>query len=212
MTLAEKIIAYMRSKKYRIAEGESQVNIVYLEGANEDGEPNADKLDGWNDRRIVIAFESGQPKILLNASATTEPGAAATYSAIARRRGGVARVQITQYLSKFKVGFHKSKSHPALVQDRSILVHRDKNTDGLRTGDNLAQAFGINQHGTRPGWSGAIVGMWSEGCMVCKKWDDHLRFMAIIKTDLRYLSDNDFLFDTTIIDTSDFAKWLKETP
>lgn len=207
MMLAEKIIAYMRAKKYRIAEGEGQVNIVYLEGANADGTPNADKLDGWNDRRMIIAFEDGKPKILLNAEATTEPGAAATYSQAARKRGGVARVQLTQYLSNFKVGFHKGKTHPALVQSGTILVHRDKNRDGLRTGDAVSKAFGINQHGTRPYWSGSTVGTWSEGCLVGRRWAEHLRFIAILKTDLRYLADNDFLFDTTIIDTSDFAKF-----
>ena len=210
--LAAELVAYMRHKEYRIAENPGEVNIIYLEGGNLDGTVNPDMPDRWNDRRIVLSFyTNGIPQILLNTASTSEPGMAATITARARRLGGVARVAIRQYLGKWRVGSHKGDSkHPALVQAAQIHVYRDKNRDFMRTGDAYQTATGINQHSTRPGWYGKLVGMWSEGCLVGRDWKDHLLFMSLIRNDPRYIEDKTFAFDTTIIDTSDFAMFKKK--
>lgn len=207
--LVDALITYMANKGYRISTRPGEVNIIYLEGGNADGTPNSDAPDRWNDRRIVIVHDSAQrPEIVLNVEATSEPGTAATFSVAARKRRGVARVALTQYLEKWKVGYHKrNKNHPALVQAGDIKVFRDFNRDGLRTGDNLLQASGINQHSTRPYLIPTIVGVWSEGCLVGRVWAEHLSFMDLVKSDPRYVADPEFLFDTTIIDTSDFHKF-----
>ena len=52
-----------------------EINIVYVEGLNEDGTVNDDAADKWNDLRVVIGFEGDKPVILGKWRATTEPGA-----------------------------------------------------------------------------------------------------------------------------------------
>jgi hypothetical protein len=202
MTYAQLIIAYMESLGYDIARGPHELNIVYVEGADLDGTPNADDADRFNDLGLLIEFdEAGQPQIVHRAVCTTEPGYAATMAQRARLLGGVARVQLTQYKSCWQMGFHKSNpAHPALVQRAPMLVHRDRNRDGKRPGDLLMPASGINQHGTRPGMLARLVGTWSEGCLVRLNWDDHLHFIGMLKTDPRYVQNPAFLFSAAILD------------
>ncbi|MGI9161184.1 MAG: hypothetical protein ACR2K1_15665 [Saprospiraceae bacterium] len=196
----------MSAKGYTIARNPGEVNIVYLEGANEDGAPNADLIDGWNDRRMVIVFDAQKtPVIAHNAQATTEPGLAATNSARAQQRGGVARIPFGQF-AVWQMGFHKEISHPALVQRRNLKVHRDANRDGKRTGDALDWAIGINQHSTRPTANPQRVGTWSEGCLVGRSWILHLEFIELCRRDPRYIENPMFFFPTTIIAGDDFAK------
>ncbi len=208
-TLAAQIVAYMEAKKYTVFRGTDQVNIVYLEGSNEDGTPNADAPDGWNDRRIVIVWRDGKPEIVHNAPATTEPGIQATNSLSAQRRGGVARIQFGQFTA-WRMFYHQYAKfgplHPALVQCAPLKVHRDANKDGKRTGDPLDWAQGINQHSTRPNMVPGRVQSWSEGCLVCPVWGLHEQFIALCKADPRYIADDQFVFTTTIIAGDDFAK------
>jgi hypothetical protein len=214
--LAEDIIEYMRAKDWRVSTGKNEVNIVYLEGSDKDGFPIRDTFDQWNDRRIVITFDegTGKPIELLNVEATSEPGRASTFTSWARRLGGVARIPIGQHMEKWKVGFHKTEDHPALVQRAELYVYRDANKDGARirrgVWDPYKRATGINQHSTRPGLLPSVVGYWSAGCLVGRSWREHLAFMWIVENDPRFLADRDFLFDTTVIDTTDFHSWRKK--
>lgn len=191
----------MEALGYEIYRNPGEINIVYVEGVNIDGVPNRDDLDHWNDLGLLIRFENGEPMIIHRAVCTTEPGRAATFAANALRLGGVARVQLTQYVEAWQMGFHKSNpKHPALVQRGDVLVCRDLNRDGKRTGDRIRPATGINQHGTRPGLISKIVGLWSEGCLVRLLWKEHLEFIDLVKTDPRYIADSKFLFTSTILD------------
>jgi hypothetical protein len=210
LRLAYRLVEYFALKGYTLDRNPGEVNIIYLEGANADGSPNNDAPDRWNDRRIVLMFDSQrQPFISLNIEATTEPGRSATMSQAAKKRGGVARIQIGQF-QVWRVGFHNQakngKTHPALVQRGELWVHRDANQDGLRTGDTIRRASGINQHGTRPGYRGESVGTWSEGCLVARYFNDHLLFMDKVKQDPRYTADPAYLFRTTIIDATDLER------
>ncbi len=210
-TLAQRIVAYMEAKKYTVSRKPGHVNIVYLEGSNEDGTPNRDQIDGWNDRRIVILFDKdGKPQIVHNAAATTEPGYTATMSKAAEKRGGVARIQFGQFTA-WRLFYHKYSTlgprHPALVQVAPLKVHRDANKDGKRTGDALDWVQGLNQHGTSIlGNTPGNVGMWSEGCLVGQIWAQHLLFIELCKADPRYIADDQFIFTTTIIAGDDFAR------
>src|SRR5690606_26288907 len=125
-----------------------------------DGMPNRDESDRWNDIGVLIRFnDAGQPEIIHAAVCTTEPGYMATMSVQALRLGGVARIQLTQYLECWQLGFHKGDpNHPALVQCAPVLVYRDRNRDMKRPGDLLLPATGINHHGTRPNYLARLVG------------------------------------------------------
>lgn len=200
-----KIIEYMMKMGYRVDRGRDEINIVYIEGCNDDGAPNDDALDGWNDRRILFDFHQGDPRLLLNVVATTEPGRLATFSAVARRRGGVARIAFGQYTA-WRLRYHKTRLHPALVQVTPLPVYRDTNRDGQRVGDQVHRGmWGINQHSTRADYDGQRVANWSEGCLVGKYWGEHMEFIRILRTDARYVLTNRHVFTTTIIPVS--ALW-----
>jgi hypothetical protein len=192
----------MESLGYEVFRSAGELNIVYVEGAELDGTPNSDEADRWNDLGLLIAFNAeGVPEIVHRAVCTTEPGYAATMAQRARLLGGVARVQLSQYRACWQMGYHKGNpEHPALVQRAPMLVCRDRNRDGKRTGDALMPASGINQHGTRPGYLARLVGTWSEGCLVRLNWADHLDFIERLKTDPRYVADLTFLFSTAVLD------------
>lgn len=200
-TLAKRLLRYMQSKDYAISTKIGELNIVYVEGMDIDGTPNVDAPDLWNDARFVIDFELETPRLLFAAVATTEPGKLATLSDDARKRGGVARIALGQYTA-WKMGYHKQnkngKNHPALVQCMPLPVHRDKNRDMKRTGDKIHIGyFGINQHSTRPGYTGNSVSNWSEGCLVGRNWEEHLKFIELLKTDPRYTPD--FIFTSAVL-------------
>lgn len=211
MEIAAKIVAFFDKKGYTYSKDQGHLNIVYIEGMNLNFTLNSDKKDEWNDLRCVFAFNpSGIPYMAFVAVCTTEPGYQATISPEARKAFGVARIKFGQYTS-WRMGFHKKARsltpHPALVQFGPIPVHRDFNKDGLRTGDAVTQGYGINQHGTRPGYIGGNVGNWSAGCLVGQWWPEHMSFINLMATDPRYISNKKFVFTTAIIAGDDFVKF-----
>ncbi|BAB72627.1 peptidoglycan-binding domain-containing protein [Anabaena sp. FACHB-709] len=201
--LASRIIKYMQSKDYFVARGKQRYNIVYIEGANADGVPNADKFNEWNDRRIVIEIATGTPQIVGNWLATTEPGYYYTVVEI-KNPQGAARIAFGQYQS-WQVGTHgNSDPHEALVQTGVVKVHRDRNKDGFRTGDpEDTGRFGINQHW---GYDNKFVDKASAGCLVGQSRQEHKEFMQTIKQDRRYQLNNKYTFMSTIIPGDDLAK------
>lgn len=197
---ASRIIKYMQQKQYFIAVGQQKYNIVYVEGVNADGIPNADKLNEWNDRRLVIEIVAGVPKIVGNWAATTEPGAYHTQNPPVSQ--GVARIAFGQYRA-WQVGKHKN-DHIALRQVGNLKIYRDLNKDGMRVGDKLYEGdgFGINQHW---GYDQATVGKASAGCLVGQSCKGHEDFMALIQRDRRYQLSHSYIFMTTIIAGDELA-------
>jgi len=193
----ELVIKYLNDNGFLIFDKENEYNIVYMEGCDENGNLNDDKFNLWNDARWLFKYVDGCPELLFRQVCTTEPGKMSTFSLDARKRKGVARIAFGQYTA-WKMGFHKqstnAKNHPALVQCNPIPVYRDLNMDGKRIGDIIHTGlFGINQHGTKIGYHDEIkstVENWSEGCLVGKDWSKHIEFINLLKTDSRYIKDN----------------------
>ena len=211
LQIALKIVEYYKLKGYTLFSDPGHLNIVYFESLNPDFSLNKDRIDEWNDLRCVFAFNSdGNPYIVFSAVCTTEPGYAAMISPESRKIRGVARIKFGQYTA-WRMGLHKKARsltpHPALVQFGPVPVHRDFNQDGLRTGDAVTQGYGINQHGTHPGYRGGAVGKWSSGCLVGQWWPEHMAFINLMATDPRYISNKKFVFTTAIIAGDDFIKF-----
>lgn len=203
--LASLIIKYSKSKGYEIPVGKQKYYICYLEGCNADGSRNENRLNEFSDRRIVIEIDGARPRIVCNYLATTEPGAFYTFNPI--NAAGVARIAFGQFKA-WQMGIHKN--HPALVQRGEIKVYRDRNKDGLRNGDPISEGvFGINQH-----WGGdsPTIDKWSAGCLVGQKKLEHLKFINILRRDIRFQMDKNFIFSTTILDGLDFAAWVQKQP
>jgi hypothetical protein len=189
---AQKIVDYMMSKQYKLFTNPGELNIVYVEDVDAEGNPVQGRLDVWDDRRIVLDYEL---KIKGNWLATTEPGLPYTKNPLNRR--GAARIAFGQYKA-WQVGMHgASDRHSALVQVAPVKVYRDGNKDGKRTKDLIDEGlFGINQHW---GYDMNKVGKASAGCLVGQSRENHKQFMRLIKTDRRYISQPSYIFWTTII-------------
>lgn len=193
--LAKRILRYMDNKKFWIARSPNMYNIVYVEGMNAEGTSFKDAANEWNDRRMVIRIRpGGQPELIHNFDATTEPGIPEQAKPHAL---GIARIAFGQYKS-WRIGLHKGKQ-VALCQSDQIRIHRDKDKNGFRTGDRIfvGTNFGINQHSTtvRTG----RVGDWSAGCLVGREWGEHLVFLGTVKSDVRYTMNADYRFVSTVI-------------
>lgn len=186
-----------RIAKYMIAQGywidEAHPNIVYVEGVNPDGTPNADKINEWNDVRTILEIKNGVP-ILTNCwVATTEPGWKYTENPLNPK--GAFRIAFGQYRA-WVVGWHKT--HEALVQCGEIVGYRDRNKDGMRTGDPVVKGsdFGVNQHW---GYNMEYVDGASAGCLVGQSIEGHMQFMKKVKSDPRYLENIGYVFLATIL-------------
>lgn len=207
--MASRIVKYMQEEDYKVAVRPNEFNIVYLEGSDQNGKPNADLPNAFNDRRLLIAFENGQPKIVGNWEATTEPGSHYTYRPISQyaRRNGAARIKFGQYKA-WRIGIHgTAEPHEALVQVDNISVHRDLNKDAMRTGDRIDTNynFAINQHWGYDFPKNNIMTA-SAGCLVGRTRKGHRDFMATLKKDQRYRLNSKYLFETTIIAGDDLQK------
>jgi hypothetical protein len=204
---ASRIIRYMQVKGYWVARLPGFLNIVYVEGVEEDGTLNADTPNQWNDRRIVIEIKKGKPTIVGNWQATTEPGRKFTMTP--ENVKGAARIAFGQYKA-WRVGLHKQgkpSQHEALRQAGDITVHRDLNKDFKRTGykTDVGSAFFINQH---KGFNMPVgdIGTASAGCLVGRTNKGHEEFMALVKTDLRFKANNGYMYMTTVIAGDDLKK------
>lgn len=218
---AARIIDYMRSHQYNVSTTSGEINIVYLEGLNPDFTKNSDALDGWNDLSVLIDhLPDGTPILLHSAVATSEPGKASTFSLQAKRLGGVARFPCSPdplaQQTAWSMGYHKQARqgtmHPALVQHAKvpIMVYRDRDDNGKRTGDPIRIAHGLNQHSTFPGYTAGPVGNYSAGCLVRRWWVDHLAWIAMLKNDARYQANERFLFTTTNIAGDHFLLMVEQ--
>jgi hypothetical protein len=112
---------------------------------------------------------------------------------------GAARIAFGQ-CTAWQTGVHHD--HEALVQVAPVTVHRDLDKNYQRDGDARDTGlFGINQH-----WGYDLprndLGNSSAGCLVGRTKAGHRAFMALIKTDMRYLADRNHRFTTTVLPAS----------
>lgn len=202
---AKRVLRYMRDKGYWIARSPNMYNIVYVEGVNEVGKPNDDAHDRWNDRRLVIQIQAGgKPVLVVNDEATTEPGRFYTQNPVVAQ--GAARIAFGQYKA-WVVGLHGGKQ-PALRQAGTIRVHRDLNKDAKRSASDpmdVGDLFFINQHTTSETLTPELVGKFSAGCLVGRRYRSHMTFLATVKKDVRYQRNNAYMFVTAIIPGDDLA-------
>ena len=197
MKLVEKIVKYMEAKNYQLAKGTGEKNIIYIEGMNADGTLNADTPNHFNDLRLLLVFDKGVPTIEAAWEATTEPGYYYTDNPMNPK--GAARIAFGQYQA-WQVGLHGySHPHEALIQVGPVRVHRDWNRDMMRTGDAIDEGyFGINQHWGHNHPKNDIYTA-GAGCLVCRLCEEHIDFMYLVKSDIRYKLDKNFVYPTTII-------------
>lgn len=198
----KKIVEYCLSKGYYLSPHEKAFNVIYLEGVSYDKQSdtftlNDNKVDEWNDLRLLVGVREGMWKIIACYVATTGPGRYYTDNPL--NKDGCARIQFGQYKA-WIMGVHNG-SQPALQHCDAILVCRDLNKDGSREGDKVYQSYGtVNHHSTKKKGTPRVVGKYSAGCMVGMEWDDHILFLAQLRTDWRYMANKNYKFIATICD------------
>ncbi len=198
-SLAARIVRSMQQLGYWFCAHPDCANIVYLEGRNQDGAVNANKVDEYNDLRCVIAVRERVPIMIGAWRATTQPGWHAILNPVPGIRDPVkaaAHIALGQYKA-WGVGLHKG-AYEALVQRRKLRVHRDQDRNGLRDGDPVFERadYGINQH---HGNNSSKVGKYSAGCLVASSIAEHQEFMSLVKQDARFRESNHYAFMTAII-------------
>jgi peptidoglycan hydrolase-like protein with peptidoglycan-binding domain len=204
-SLAGRLVRTMQAAGYWLGRHPECVNIVYVEGIDEDGTPNVDAPNEFNDLRLALRVNrAGNPEIAEVWEATTEPGRYYTLVEKLDPRGA-ARIAFGQYKA-WSVGTHmagRPSAHEALVQTAPIRVFRDLNADFERTGDEVFTGlFGVNQH-----WGFDLprsdVGRASAGCLVGRTKAGHRAFMALCKADPRYAASNGYRFVTTVLNAAE---------
>lgn len=212
MLNANKIAAFCATQyNAPLCPTEGAVNIVYIEGMNPDGTENADRIDEWNDLRVLVGMVEGDWKILFSQIATTEPGRFYTVKPLNKK--GAARIAFGHHPTAWAHDLHKGKQ-PALVQRRSTLIHRDLNRDGKRNPSekpNQSGLIGLNQHSTKPDYKGGTIGKYSAACLVGMDYEAHITFLQMTKFDPRYLASEtigqEYLYDIWALPGDEFAKF-----
>lgn len=196
---ADRILRAMKKKGYRVDEGEDVVNIVYVEGVNEDtGLPNDNRKNAFDDARVVLRIVNGVPKILGSWQATIETGVYFTEHPIAEDGAGAARITFDQQTA-WQVGYHRGQYEALIQTGGPVSVYRDKNADYIREGDKITTGwYGINQHHAYNAPRDNI-GRNSAGCLVGRMIKGHEEFMALVKSDKRYKANHSFVFSTTVL-------------
>lgn len=200
--LAARIARAMETRGYRVDKGPGEVNVVYVEGMDLDGTPNANRPNAYDDLRIVLRFDGGKPCIAGKWHATTQPGRRLTQNPVAGARlHGAAIIELGQQRA-WTVDLHNG-AYEALCQRGGVVtVARDANKDHRRDGDKRTTGwYGINQH---HGYDSPRdnIGAHSAGCLVTPRVKDHEAFMRIVKSDPRYIADPGragFVFRTTVM-------------
>ena len=195
----DRVIGYMAKKGYFICRHPDCKNIIYVEGVDPDGKLNAQTPNTFEDLRIVFSIQPNGVPVMQPWVATTEPGRFYTIDHPLDPKGA-ARIKPGQYKS-WIVGMHHGESgnqHEALVQSDPLDIYRDTNKDFKREGPIITGLFGIDQH---KGFNQPQndIGEASAGCLVGRLNDGHVAFMALVKTDPRYINNNGYKFMTAVI-------------
>lgn len=198
MDLAGRIVAAMKRRGYKLDTAPGQMNIVYVEGMSPEGVKNDNTPNEFNDARFVISFDGSKPKVSGCWQATTEPGRYWTVNPM--NPGGAARIKFGQYTA-WQVGHYHEQE--ALLQARDITVCRDLNRDYKRDGDaEDTDMFGIHHH-----WGYDFpkddLGQSSAGCLVGRMKKGHMEFMALVKSDPRYVANHSFVFTAAVLPSSE---------
>ncbi len=175
---ASVLIEALRSKGYRLFEGQLNMNIIGIRAI--DAQANT-----FNDF-ICLLYQHGGQWHVKAYPATTDPGV--YYRENPENVKGTAIVVPGQYPICWQLGKHQGK-YDALVQRGKITVYRDNDTDqtlDLDPSTKESGFFGINCHRANKTSTSTSVGKWSAGCQVLASPDDFEQFMNLCRDSAKY--------------------------
>lgn len=192
--LASELVRAMRKKGYNITVGDDVVNIIYVEGMDVGGKPNNNRPNAFDSLRTLLRIHpNGTAELLGQWDATTHAG---MYWEMHRMNpAGAFHIALGQQTCWIMGHYHDME---ALVQDTPIMGTRDGANDFKRSGPVVRGDFGIHHH-----WGYDYpkddAGQSSAGCQVGRSKAGHNEFIAFLKRDSRYQSNNGFLFTSTVL-------------
>lgn len=194
--IAKKITDFYEKNQWYISRGTDTFNVLFIEDITKDWKPHNGTLDKWDDLCVVWQCQHNGTANIIKVwdKVTTEPGR--FYTVNPCNINGAARIAFGQYKA-YMIGTHGSSRrtmHQGFREELPILVHRDLNKDGKRTGDKIQKGvFYCNWHSTIGGNLNSI-GRWSAGCSVFQDMGNFKEFLNLLKTDRRYQHDNGYAF------------------
>ena len=156
--------------------------VCALEGVDSELRANGDAPDKWNDSVCVITVDStGLTKKSTLYTCTTEPGRYYVQNRLNPKGAAFAQID-TIHKNIWVRGSHKDQPNCLIQIGAPITVVRDNNNSFGRSSSDPIETgyFGINFHHTKNNFNKASIGLWSAGCLVVPKTNEHQAMMTVI--------------------------------
>ncbi len=191
----DKLIRYLKSKKYNVYEKTGVLNIVGMR-KKDDG-----KITNKFDDEIYVFYKSEKGNWeLVEYSITTTPGYKPKTSALPDK---VAILTLGQYVDQYKLGFHQNKPEHKCLKFATSVVHRNDKSGQYNYSAITAQGgFGINIHRSSANGSSENVYNYSEGCQVFKNVNQFKQFISLCENQESLSKKNTFTY--TLCKKSEF--------
>ncbi|MCL1123303.1 hypothetical protein [Shewanella surugensis] len=189
------ILNAMKLKKYRVFEGELNLNIIGVRSSDH-------RANTFNDVLCLLYQQKGKWQ-LKQYKATTDAGL--YFRKQPCNVDGTAVLLPMQHKSCWRLGYHRGQ-YAALVQRGPMTVLRDNDKDSvIDTSIHHAQLqtgyFGINCHRASAQHESTKVDKWSAGCQVFANPKDFDEFMTLCRDSAKTYGPN---FSYTLFEQADF--------
>lgn len=157
------------------------------------------QIDRFDDSLYCIYRDENLNWIIKQFEVTTDPGLGPMLRPVNLK--GTAILAPDQYVSVYKVDYHKGKYLALCQRAGTVRVYRDNNKDRVHDFDPVTLDegyFGINIH--KAGEESTIVDGWSAGCTVFKRRRDFDSFMVIVNKSKRKYGNR---FTYTLFESQD---------
>ena len=205
-SLAGRIVAASIRHSHWLCRHPDCVNIVYVEGVDEQGCEVLRRPDAFDDLRVLLRIASGgRPEIVGAWHATTASGRAAVETPAEPE--GAPRLAAGQHrawvIGRTAIGTELEQE--ALIQALPLLVTRDGDRNFRREGDPPERGiFLIDQHGGHDAPRERVGGI-GAGCLVGRSQAGHRSFMARLREDPRWRVNAAHIFTTSILQAEQVA-------
>ncbi len=204
--LAGRIVTALIRRSHWLCRHPDCVNIVYVEGMDEQGCEAPRRRDAFDDLRLLLRIAPGGcPEIVGAWCATTASGRPAVE--MPAEPEGAPRLAAGQHrawvMGRTAIGTELEQE--ALIQVLPVLVTRDANRDFRREGDPSERGiFLIDQHGGHDAPRERVGGI-GAGCLVGRSQAGHRSFMARLRDDPRWRVNSAHVFTTSILRAKEVA-------
>lgn len=205
-SLGGRVAAALVARGHWLSRHPDCVNIVYVEGMDEQGRAVPRRPDAFDDLRLLLRIRAGGgPEILGAWGATTAAGRPAVETPAEPE--GPPRLATGQHrawvMGRTAIGTEIEQE--ALGQARPLPVTRDANGDFRREGDPSDRGiFLIDQHGGHDAPRAEVGGI-GAGCLVGRSQAGHRGFIARLREDPRWRANAAHVFTTSILRAGDVA-------